>query len=165
MESLQYIQKMKFKFIFVLIFIFQISFSQKLVEKTKPILRNNIYFFENEKGPYTLNLEISNLKNNEGFIALELLDINNIRIAATSEIKIVNFKSTVKIDSLKRGKYVVQYYHDENKNGKLDLGLFGIPKESYGNSKNVLGFMGPPKFKDMIFDLSGNVKLRMRPVN
>ena len=72
--------------------------------KTKPILRNNIYFFENEKGPYTLNLEISNLKNNEGFIALELLDINNIRIAATSEIKIINFKSTVKIDSLKKRK-------------------------------------------------------------
>ena len=165
MESLQYIEKMKFKFIFLLIFIFQISFGQKLVEKTKPILRNNIYFFENETGPYTLNLEIYNLKNNEGFIALELLDINNIRIAATSEIKIVNFKSTVKIDSLKTGKYVVQYFHDENKNGKLDLGLFGIPKESYGNSKNVLGFMGPPKFKDMIFDLSKDIKLKMRPVN
>ena len=156
---------MKFKFTFLLIIIFQISFGQKLVEKTKPILRNNVYFFENEKGLYTLNLEISNLKNNEGFIALELLDINNIRIAASSEIKIVNFKSIVRIDSLKSGKYVVQYFHDENKNGKLDLGLFGIPKESYGNSKNVLGFMGPPKFKDMIFDLSGDVKLKMRPVN
>ena len=72
MESLQYIQKMKFKFIFLLIFIFQISFGQKLVEKTKPILRNNIYFFENETGPYTLNLEISNLKNNEGFIILDI---------------------------------------------------------------------------------------------
>ena len=165
MESLQYIQKMKFKFIFALIFIFQISFSQKLVKKTKPILRNNIYFFKNEKGIYTLNLEISNLKNNEGFIAFELLDINNIRIAASSEIKIANFKSTVKIDSLKTGKYVVQYFHDENKNGKLDMGLFGIPKESYGNSKNVLGFMGPPKFKDMIFDLSRDLKLKMRPVN
>ena len=156
---------MKFKLIFALIFIFQISFSQKLVKKTKPILRNNIYFFKNEKGIYTLNLEISNLKNNEGFIAFELLDINNIRIAASSEIKIANFKSTVKIDSLKTGKYVVQYFHDENKNGKLDMGLFGIPKESYGNSKNVLGFMGPPKFKDMIFDLSRGVKLKMRPVN
>jgi len=165
MESLQYIQKMKFKFTFLLIIIFQISFGQKLVEKTKPILRNNVYFFENEKGLYTLNLEISNLKNNEGFIALELLDINNIRIAASSEIKIVNFKSIVRIDSLKSGKYVVQYFHDENKNGKLDLGLFGIPKESYGNSKNVLGFMGPPKFKDMIFDLSRDIKLKMRPVN
>ena len=165
MESLQYIQKMKFKFIFLLIIIFQISFGQKLVEKTKSILRNNVYFFEDETGPYTLNLEIYNLKNNEGFIALELLDINNIRIAASSEIKIVNFKSIVRIDSIKSGKYVVQYFHDENKNGKLDLGLFGIPKESYGNSKNVLGFMGPPKFKEMIFDLSKDVKLKMRPVN
>ncbi len=165
MESLQYIQKMKFKFIFLLIIIFQISFGQKLVEKTKPILRNNIYFFENETGPYTLSLEISDLKSNEGLIALEVLDVNKNRIAATSEIKIVDFKYTVRIDSLKRGKYVVQYFHDENKNGKLDLGFFGIPKESYGNSKNVLGFMGPPKFKDMIFDLSRDIKLKMRPVN
>ena len=165
MESLQYIQKMKFKFIFLLIIIFQISFGQKLIEKTKPILRNNIYFFENETGPYTLNLEISNLKNNEGLIALEVLDVNKNRIAATSEIKIVDFKSIVRIDSLKGGKYVVHYFHDENKNGKLDLGFFGIPKESYGNSKNVLGFMGPPKFRDLIINIVKDISIKMTPVN
>ena len=86
MEGLQYIQKMKFKLILLLTIIFQISFGQKLVEKTKSILRNNVYFFEDETGPYTINLEIYNLKNNEGFIALELLDINNIRIANETTI-------------------------------------------------------------------------------
>lgn len=52
---------------------------------------------------------------------MELLDVNKNRIASTSEIKIIDFKSRVRIDSLKGGKYVVQYFHDENKNGKLDL--------------------------------------------
>ena len=52
---------------------------------------------------------------------MELLDVNKNRIASTSEIKIIDFKSRVRIDSLKGGKYVVQYFHDKNKNGKLDL--------------------------------------------
>ena len=156
---------MKLKLIFLLIINIQMCLGQKLDKKIKPILRNNVYYFENQKGPYTLSLEITNLNNNEGFIALELLDYNNKRIAAISEIKIFDYKSSVIIDSIVPGKYVVQYFHDENKNGKLDLGFFGIPKESYGNSKNVLGFMGPPKFKDMVFDLSGDIKLKMRPVN
>ncbi len=156
---------MKLQLILLIVINIQICFGQNLDKNIKPISRNNVYFFENETGPYTLSLEISDLKSNEGLIALEVLDVNKNRIAATSEIKIVDFKYTVRIDSLKRGKYVVQYFHDENKNGKLDLGFFGIPKESYGNSKNVLGFMGPTKFKDMIFDFITDTKLKLKPVN
>ena len=156
---------MKFKLFILIIINIQMCFGQNLDKNTKPILRNNVYFFENETGQYILNLDISDLKSNKGFIVLELLDDNNKRIAATVKIKIVDYKALIRIDSLKEGKYVVQYFHDENKNGKLDIGFFGIPKESYGNSKNVLGFMGPPKFKDMIFNLKMDTKLKMKPVN
>ena len=156
---------MKLQLILLIVINIQICFGQNLDKNIKPISRNNVYFFENETGPYTLNLEISDLKSNEGLIALEVLDVNKNRIAATSEIKIVDFKSIVRIDSLKGGKYVVHYFHDENKNGKLDLGFFGIPKESYGNSKNVLGFMGPPKYRDLIINIVKDISIKMAPVN
>jgi len=156
---------MKLQLILLIVINIQICFGQNLDKNIKPISRNNVYFFENETRPYTLNLEISDLKSNEGLIALEVLDVNKNRIAATSEIKIVDFKSIVRIDSLKGGKYVVHYFHDENKNGKLDLGFFGIPKESYGNSKNVLGFMGPPKYRDLIINIVKDISIKMAPVN
>lgn len=35
------------------------------------------------------------------------------------------------------GEYGVKCFHDENGSGKLDYGLFGIPKEEYGFSNNA----------------------------
>jgi len=32
------------------------------------------------------------------------------------------------------GEYVITTYQDANNNGQIDLGLFGIPKESFGMS-------------------------------
>ncbi len=34
------------------------------------------------------------------------------------------------------GRYAVGVLHDENRNGKMDTGLFGIPKEGYGVTNN-----------------------------
>ena len=38
----------------------------------------------------------------------------------------------------------------------MDTNLFGIPKEDYGCSNNARGFMGPPKYNDAKFQLTGN---------
>ncbi len=54
------------------------------------------------------------------------------------------------------GTYALACFHDENKNGKLDTGLFGIPTEGTVASNNAKGFMGPPSFKDAKFSFSGN---------
>ncbi len=45
-------------------------------------------------------------------------------------------------------EYAVAVVHDENGNGKLDTGLFRIPREGLGSSRNARGFMGPPSFAD-----------------
>ena len=34
------------------------------------------------------------------------------------------------------GTYAVGVLHDENRNGRIDTGLFGIPTEGYGVSNN-----------------------------
>lgn len=53
------------------------------------------------------------------------------------------------------GEYAVAVIHDENGDGVLERGIFGMPKEGVGASNNAKGFMGPPKFKDAKFRYSG----------
>jgi uncharacterized protein (DUF2141 family) len=63
------------------------------------------------------------------------------------------------------GTYAVACFHDENNNGKLDTGLFGIPKEGVCASNGATGTLGPPSFRDAKFDTSGSprgVSVRMK---
>ena len=51
------------------------------------------------------------------------------------------------------GEYALSVYHDENRNGELDTGFMGIPKEPIGASNDARGRFGPPKFKDARFQV------------
>lgn len=51
--------------------------------------------------------------------------------------------------------YAIAMIHDENKDGKLNTGLFGIPTEGFGFFRNPKVRMGAPSFKDTAFSLSG----------
>ena len=53
-----------------------------------------------------------------------------------------------------QGVYAVSVLHDENMNGKLDKGLFGIPQEGYGASNNPEKKMRAPHFDEAKFSLS-----------
>jgi uncharacterized protein (DUF2141 family) len=53
------------------------------------------------------------------------------------------------------GTYAVACFHDENNNGKLDTGIFGIPKEGVCASNGATGTMGPPSFEDAKFVTTG----------
>lgn len=66
---------------------------------------------------------------------------------------IANSESVCRFDPIPAGTYAVACFHDENKNGKLDTGLFGIPIEGTVASNNAKGFMGPPSFNDAKFSL------------
>lgn len=121
----------------------------------------NTSYFIKEKGPYSLSIEVTKLKNNEGFIMLGLFDENNNKIISVKNIQIYDQKSIVKIDSIKSGKYVVRFWHDNNNNGKLDMNFLGIPIEEFGNSNNIRPKFGPPKFEDMIFKIEKNLDLKI----
>jgi uncharacterized protein (DUF2141 family) len=66
-----------------------------------------------------------------------------------------NKSSTCSFDPIPPGTYAVACLHDENRNGKLDTGLFGIPKEGTVVSNHAKGFMGPPSFDRAKFTFSG----------
>ena len=76
---------------------------------------------------------------------------------------IVAKESVCPFDPISAGTYAVACFHDENQNGKLDTGLFGIPTEGTVASNNAKGFMGPPSFDDAKFSFSGSAtELRLR---
>jgi len=51
------------------------------------------------------------------------------------------------------GEYSVAVIYDENGNGELDTGLFGIPKEKIAFSNNAKGRFGPAKWEAARFVL------------
>lgn len=76
---------------------------------------------------------------------------------------IVKAESLCSFDPIPVGTYAVACFHDENKNGKLDTGLFGIPIEGTAASNDAKGVMGPPRFGDAKFSFSGKpTELRLR---
>lgn len=59
----------------------------------------------------------------------------------------------VKFDNLPPGDYAITLYYDENDNGKLDTGMFRIPREKAAFSNNAWRRFGPAKWKDAHFEL------------
>src|SRR5262249_27236615 len=57
----------------------------------------------------------------------------------------------------KPGMYAIIGMHDEKRNGQMDRGAFGIPKEGFGASRGAHGAFGP-KFADARFDYSGGAQ-------
>ncbi len=59
----------------------------------------------------------------------------------------------IDVGELAPGRYAVSLYLDENGNGRLDSGFFGIPTEPVGVSNNPRSRMGPPRFEDGAFSM------------
>ena len=113
---------------------------------------------------YSLFIEITDLKNDDGKVMIKLMDKEQNTVAYSMGI-IVNNHSIVEFKDLNAGTYAVQYYHDENNNEKMDTGNFGIPLEGYGFSNDARGFMGPPDFEDELFSLDQNLTMVLETKN
>lgn len=60
--------------------------------------------------------------------------------------------------ALPKGKYAISAFHDQDGDGKLRTGAFGVPKDPYGFSNNAKGFFGPPAFEKAAFEIRTNEK-------
>jgi uncharacterized protein (DUF2141 family) len=58
----------------------------------------------------------------------------------------------VVVQNVPPGRYAAQAFHDRNANGKVDRGLFGIPKEAVGFSNDAPTPMRAPHFEDAAFE-------------
>ena len=62
---------------------------------------------------------------------------------------------SITIPDLPPGDYAVQAFHDANGNDEMDRGMFGIPKEAFGFSRDAKVVMSPPKWQDAMFRHDG----------
>ena len=102
-----------------------------------------------------LVVTVTGAANQKGMIAVGLFNSSTNfpetpglgqRVAAAAKVELV-FKN------LAPGRYALSAYHDDNNNEKLDRGMFGIPKERYGFSRDARGVAGPPTFRDAAFEV------------
>ena len=107
---------------------------------------------------FTLTVEITGLRNNNGNLLYELFDQNHKSLKVSTE-NISNNKCVIVMDNVKPAKYAFNYIHDENKNKKLDTKMLFIPKEGFGYSNNVDAKFGPPAFEKWLFEVKENTKL------
>ena len=148
------------KVIIYILFIITTISSNKVFSQEE----NSICYITDLRGDISLEMEINNLQSNNGPLYIRILDENeNPVIVGTSPV--INYSARISFDSISPGKYAIQFFHDENENQKMDFSLIGIPKEKFGSSNNVKPILGPPKFEKMLFNLTENKKVIMKPVN
>ena len=66
------------------------------------------------------------------------------------------------VNNLARGSYAISVVYDEDGNGELNTGLFGIPAELVGFSNNVRGIFGPPSFNKAKIQITESQELEIR---
>lgn len=110
----------------------------------------------------SLTIEINNLRNNIGYVHLELNNENETQISGVTK-EILDNKCIIIIDNMKPGKYAFKFFHDENMNDKLDTSWLGIPKEGFGFSNNPSMTFGPPSFEKTIFELTESLLIKCKP--
>lgn len=103
----------------------------------------------------SLVIELNGMQGNEGAVVYAVwsgpsgwLEDGAVR---EGSVPVANGASTIVLDGLPYGEYAVSAYHDRNGNGRLDTGLFGIPKEPIGTSNDAKARFGPPKYEDAVF--------------
>ena len=59
--------------------------------------------------------------------------------------------TVVRVENVPPGDYAAQAFQDANNNGKVDRGIFGIPKEGIGFSRDAPIHFHPPHWDDAVF--------------
>lgn len=110
----------------------------------------------------SLTIEINNLRNNNGQVHLELSNENEEQVFGVTK-NISNNKCVIVFENLIPGKYAFKFFHDENKNDKLDTNWLGIPREGFGFSNNPTMTFGPPSFYKTVFELKESLEIKCNP--
>lgn len=101
-------------------------------------------------------------KNDTGVVVCALFDKKGwlTKPVKPAWAKIKNKRASCVFSNVQPGTYGISAYHDENKNGKLDTNVVGMPIEDYGASRDARGTFSAPSFDDAKFEYKGG-KLRM----
>jgi uncharacterized protein (DUF2141 family) len=103
----------------------------------------------------TLVLKITGLRSEKGQVKIAVFNAAEKWLGDqpiySSTIRVDSQTVLWKINDIPYGDYGIAVFHDENKNGKIDKNLLGIPAEAYGFSNNVRVTFGPPTWEKSKF--------------
>jgi len=102
----------------------------------------------------SLTINVGNVRNNHGRVVVDICPQSQFLGDACpyhGQAQARAGTTTVVVPNVPAGQFAVQAFHDENGNGEVDRGLFGIPKEGIGFSRNARIGLGPPKWRDAVF--------------
>ncbi|MBD2079867.1 DUF2141 domain-containing protein [Leptolyngbya sp. FACHB-17] len=109
-----------------------------------------------------LTVEVNGLRNQKGIVCFSLFSgeqgfpNESDRAIASRFVEAKEASVSVIFDQLSPGEYAVAVIHDDNGDGKLNTGIFGIPKEGFGFSRNPKIGMSAPKFEETAVQVSGD---------
>lgn len=117
--------------------------------------------------PADVQIEVANMRNAKGVIHACLTrhpshfpDCSDDPAALKHSVDAAD--PIVRFAGVAPGRYAVTVFHDENRNGRLDMFL-GVPREGFGFSRNPVIRFGPPKFQQVGIDLgAGQTRLAVR---
>jgi uncharacterized protein (DUF2141 family) len=107
----------------------------------------------------TLEVHLTGIPAVRGQLFVELYDqatyFDYAQVLNERIVPVTATEMTVTLEHVAAGRYIAVGSHDANGNNELDTGLFGIPLEVYGFSRDARGALGPPDFSAGAFDFDG----------
>jgi uncharacterized protein (DUF2141 family) len=108
----------------------------------------------------TISVNITGFETNNGKAMIMLLDKNEKEVEK-HVLDIKNEAIPFNFRQIEAGNYAVKVFHDKNSNQKLDKNLFGMPTEKWGVSNNLKAKLGPPNFKNMLFEVKDDIEINI----
>ena len=118
----------------------------------------------------TLTITIADIRESEGRLMIQVANSDKgfefsedsaapppVAISQLAEAGEMTFEVT-----LPPGIYGARVLHDLNGNGEMDSNFVGMPKEPWAFSNNATGRLGPAKWQDAKFEISGNTAVEIR---
>ncbi len=112
------------------------------------------------EGTGTIEVVIDDVKKEKGqllvslFLSSEGFPNDPDKAFRSEVLKVDRKKFTIVFEDVPAGNFAISAFHDTDEDFELDKGMFGIPSELWGVSKDAQGFMGPPSFGQARLELA-----------
>jgi uncharacterized protein (DUF2141 family) len=108
----------------------------------------------------TINVAVSGIKDNTGSIRCGLFNSADSfpkdgKEYQGVEAPIANGQATCTFNNVPPGTYAVAYFKAAPGQTKMKTGMFGMPQDPYGFSRNATIGMGPPSFNSAAYSYAG----------
>jgi len=127
---------------------------------TAPAMAAENYVKEGVNGTSNITVTLGGIKDVQGIVTAGLYNsedgYKNGGSVRGAKVEVKADTVTINYSNLPEGEYAIKLFHDVNGDGEMATNLFGIPTEPFAFSNNAVGKMGPAKWKDAKFTISGS---------